>query len=221
MWPSDNRLQAFRALSYRDMWRVTLCLRRGEAPEDPRLAPAAVDLAEGYRRRGQAKGALWPWHWLPLILLLGYLVISSAIGGDWWRLALLALAVASAVAQFLFDPGRHPKNVARALEASMRMLPPDWGDGSNARLADVVGPVAAGWYVEPDNCVVERLWDGEEWTSWARPRPIQGEPIEADPAGWRPHPSKPGKEVLWSGSDWTDHERDAATRQMVDPTADF
>lgn len=220
MWPSDNRLQAFRALSYRDMWRVTLCLRRGEAPGDSRLAPAAVDLAEGYRRRGRANRGLWSWYPLLTVLFLGYLSISAAVRGDEWVAVLWALAVSFTLAAFLLDPGRRPENVARSLEASMRMLPSDWRVVSTGRPADDDGPAAAGWYVEPDNCVVERLWDGEEWTAWARPRPLQGDAAEADPAGWRPHPSKPGVEVLWSGSDWTDHERDAP-RQMNDALANF
>lgn len=219
MWPSDNRLQAFRALSYRDMWRVTLSLRRGEAPGDPRLAPAAVDLAEGYRRRGRVKGVLWSWY--PLLIVLFLVSISAVAKGDEWRLALSALIAPFALAGFLLDPGRRPENVARSLEASMQMLPSGWSLDSAGQPADGDGPVAAGWYVEPDNCVVERLWDGEEWTSWARPRPIQADRIEADPAGWRPHPSRPGREVLWSGSDWTDHERDSAPRLMVDAKANF
>lgn len=208
MWPSENRMQAFKALSYRDMWRVGLCLWRGEAPEDPRLAPAAVDLAEGYRRRGRVKGALRSWYPLIWIALFGCLSISAATGGDPWVLILYALVVPGAVASFLLDPGRRPTNVARSLEASRRMLPSDWSLDPAAQPADDDGPVPAGWYVEPDNDVVERLWDGEEWTPWARPRPIRGDRVEAEPPSWQPHPSKPGREILWSGDGWTDHERD-------------
>ncbi|MDX6624397.1 MAG: hypothetical protein QOE75_2329 [Solirubrobacterales bacterium] len=202
-------MQAFRALSYRDMWRVSLCLRRGEAPEDPRLAPAAVDLAEGYRRRGRTKRVLWSWYLLFTIVLFGYLSISAVTGGDQWKLILYALVVPVPIVGFVLDPGRRPKNVARSLEASRRMLPADWSLDRTAQAADDDGPVAAGWCVEPDNGVVERLWDGEEWTSWARPRSIRGDRVEADPAGWQPHPSKPGREILWSGDGWTDRERDS------------
>lgn len=163
---------------------------------------------------------MWFWHLLLTASFLGYLSISAVISGDAWMLALFALAVPATVAGFLLDPGRRPKNVARSREASMRMLPSGWSADSTAQ-PDGDSPVAAGWYVEPGNCVVERLWDGEEWTSWARPRPIQGARSEADPAGWRPHPSRPGKEMLWSGSDWTDHERDSAPRQMADAIANF
>jgi hypothetical protein len=205
MWPPENRLQAFKALSYRDKWRVGSCLRRGEAPEDPRLAAAVVDLAEGYRRRSR----LDSWFPLVVIVLPASLSIVAAIDGDPWTLAIFGLSALSGAATLLLDPGRRPKNVARSLEASKQMLPSEWRVGSQAETASDDGPVEAGWYVEPDNCVVERLWDGGEWTSWVRPRPLQGGSIEPDPAGWQPHPSKPGKEVLWSGSDWTDHERDS------------
>lgn len=210
MWLSDTRLQAFKALSYGDKWRVTACLRRGVAPEDPRLAPAAVDLAQGYRRRGRVEAALWYLNPLFLILLFGYLTVSAAARGGGWLLVPCALLVPVGIATLLLDPGRRPQNVARSLEASMRMLPSGWSVDSSAQPADNEAPVAAGWYVDPDNCVVERLWDGEEWTSWARPRPLQGGQVESDPAGWRPHPSRPGAELLWSGSGWTDHERGSA-----------
>jgi len=78
--------------------------------------------------------------------------------------------------------------------------------------ADLDGDGAAdsietGWYPDPENGAEERLWDGEDWTSWVRPA-REGR-TETDPAGWQPHPSKPGKERLWSGDVWTDHERDA------------
>lgn len=208
MWPSERRLQAFKALSYRDMWRVSSCLWRGEAPADPRLAAAAVDLAEAYRREGRVRAAVLSWYPLFALLFFGYLMVSAATRGDTWVLIPLALFVPPVIAMFLLDPRRRPANVSRSLEASRGMLPAEWDLGAAARPADDDGPVAAGWYAEPDNGVVERLWDGDEWTSWARPRSLEAR-VESDPAGWRPHPTRPGREVLWSGSEWTSYERDA------------
>jgi hypothetical protein len=208
MWPSDNKMQAFRALSYRDMWRVRMCLRRGEAPDEPRLAAAAVDLAEGYRRQGRVEAALISWYPLVAIVWFGYLSISAAARGDEWVLILFVLGVPLGIAGFLLDPGRRPQNVARSLEASRRILPSSWSLGSTAQPADNGPDIAAGWYADPDNYTVERLWDGEDWTSWVRPRPIREGGFETDPAGWQPHPSKPGKEMLWSGNGWTDRVRD-------------
>lgn len=169
------------------------------------MAAAAVDLAEGYRRRGRLASS----YALILVVIPGCLSIVAAINGDWWMLALFALPALFGLATLLLDPGRRPKNLARSLQASRRMLPTDWDLGSNHQSTGDGRLAEAGWYVDPDNGVVERLWDGEEWTSWVRPRPIEGVRMEADLAGWHPHPSRPGREVLWSGSEWTDRERDS------------
>jgi hypothetical protein len=104
-------MQAFRALSYRDMWRVSMCLRRGEAPDEPRLAAAAVDLAEGYRRQGRVKAALISWYPLVAIVWLGLLSISIAARGDEWVLIPYVLVVPLGIAGFLLDPGCRPQNV--------------------------------------------------------------------------------------------------------------
>lgn len=203
-------MPAFSGLSYPDKWRVTMCLRRGETPGDPRLAAAAVDLAEGYRREGRVKAALLPLYVLLTLVWFGYLSISGADGGDQWMLILFALAVPLGIAILLLDPRHRRKNVARSLEASRRFLASSgWGLGSTAQPADADDSAfAAGWYRDPHNNARERLWDGEGWTSWVRP--IREGRVETDPAGWQPHPSQPGKEMLWSGTGWTDRERDSA-----------
>jgi hypothetical protein len=41
-------MRAFKALSFRDRWRVRRFVFRGEAPDDPRMATAAIELAERY-----------------------------------------------------------------------------------------------------------------------------------------------------------------------------
>jgi len=203
-------MQAFKALSYVDKWRVSRCLRRGEGLEDPRLAAAAVDLAEAYRREGRVQAAAMSWYPLVLLLFFTYLTISAVIRGDQWTLIPYALILPIGIASFWLDPRRRPENLARSLEASRQNLPAGWNLGSAERATEGDPAAAAGWYVEPDNCTVERLWDGEDWTSWVRPRSVGDRMVERDPAGWQPHPSKPGKELLWSGNGWTDRQREAS-----------
>jgi hypothetical protein len=41
----------FHALSYGERWRVNRLVAKGKSPQDPRLAAAAVELAEKHQRR--------------------------------------------------------------------------------------------------------------------------------------------------------------------------
>jgi hypothetical protein len=54
MWDPDDEMQVFKALSYWDKVRIGRCLARGEAPDDPRKAAAAVELAESYQRKSRS-----------------------------------------------------------------------------------------------------------------------------------------------------------------------
>jgi hypothetical protein len=47
--PDD--MWTFKALSYGERWRVTRLVAKGEAPSDPPMAAAAVELAESCQRR--------------------------------------------------------------------------------------------------------------------------------------------------------------------------
>lgn len=209
MWPKDDKLQALNALSFRDRWRASICLWRGDAPDEPRLAAAVVDLAESYRREGEGRAALARWAPAFLAAVFGCLAIWAAVDGDLWPLIANALLALGSIANFMLEPRRRPQNIARSLEASRRMLPSDWSLDSGVQVAEGEGAAAAGWYADPDSRAVERLWDGEDWTAWIRLRSDREGGVEADPAGWQPHPSKPGREMLWSGNDWTDRERDS------------
>jgi hypothetical protein len=115
-------MQTFNALSYGDKWRVSRCLARGEAPRDPRMAVAAVELAEDYQRQSRAFRGLA--RWLPVILVVvaTCITVSSAIEGDHLTLILNVLLALGGVGQLLFNPAARPKNTARSLEASRRVV---------------------------------------------------------------------------------------------------
>lgn len=121
MWPVDKEMPVFQALSYWDKWRASGYLRRGQAPTDPRMATAVVELAESYQRQSRAYAALLRWWPVVMVVSLGYLTISAAIDGDQVGLMLRGLTFLGAVGIAVLDPAIRPKNMARSLEASRRV----------------------------------------------------------------------------------------------------
>jgi hypothetical protein len=121
MWPSDDEMQVFRALPYRQKLRVGRCLARGEAPTDPQMAAAAVELAASYQRQDRLDAVAY--RWAPLILLVcaACLAISAIDRGDELSLIINTLVVLTSVMHFAVSPATRPKNMARALEASRRI----------------------------------------------------------------------------------------------------
>lgn len=111
-------MHEFNALPYREKLRVRKYLRRGEAPEDPRLAVAAVELAESYRRQ---RYTLVGWVAVLLFVTNTYLAISAAIDGDQVRWMLNAAVAVGWVGIALTEPVLRPKSMARSLEASRRI----------------------------------------------------------------------------------------------------
>jgi hypothetical protein len=75
-------MQAFQALSYRDKWRVTRFLTRGDAPDDPRMAAAAVELAESYQRRRRGYSMFIRWLLTITIVVAGVVAIAAAVEGE-------------------------------------------------------------------------------------------------------------------------------------------
>jgi hypothetical protein len=111
-------MQIFNTLSYGDKVRVTRCLARGMAPDDPRLAAAAVELAESYRDQSRAQAAFMRWAPVFTAVILSALTIPAAIGGDLPMAIAFFLVALCSIAYIAFDPAARPKNVARSLEAS-------------------------------------------------------------------------------------------------------
>jgi hypothetical protein len=118
---ASGDIRKFQALSYGERWRVTRLVAKGEAPQDPRMAAAAVELAERYQRRGRGEASLHRGLAIVLILVGLALAVLAAANGDTLMVSAMALLVLSNVAQFAFNPMTRPKNVARSLEASRRV----------------------------------------------------------------------------------------------------
>lgn len=118
MWPWNDQMQTFKALSYGDKLHVSRCLVRGVAPDDPRMAGAAIELAESYERQKPAYTALMRWFPLIAVISNGYVVLPDAVEGDQAMTILCLLAVLLSVEYLMFSPAIRPKNRAQSLEAS-------------------------------------------------------------------------------------------------------
>jgi hypothetical protein len=118
---ASDDMRTFKALSYGEKWRVTRLVAKGEAPHDPRMATAAVELAERYQRRGRGEPTLHRFLAIALILVGAALAILAAVDGDALVMSAMALIALTNVAQLAFNPMLRPKNVARSLEASRRV----------------------------------------------------------------------------------------------------
>jgi hypothetical protein len=115
-------MRTFQALSYGEKWRVTRLVAKGEAPRDPRMAAATVELAERYQRRERGEATLYRFLAIALILLVGVaLAILAAAEGDALLMSAMALIALTNVAHLAFNPLLRPENVARSLEASRRV----------------------------------------------------------------------------------------------------
>jgi hypothetical protein len=120
MAASDD-MRTFKALSYGEKWRVTRLVAKGDAPHDPRLAAAAVELAENCQRKGTVKRRCIEGLAIVLIIAGVALAVLAAADGDALAMSAMALLVLSNVAQFAVNPMTRPQNVARSLEASRRV----------------------------------------------------------------------------------------------------
>lgn len=118
MWPLDKNNQEFQALSFANKLRVCRSLVRGEAPSDPGMAPAAIELAESYQRQGWSYKVLM--RWLPWMMVVGtgYLAIPAAISGNFGMLTSYLVVVLLCVGTLLFDPATRPRNRLRSLVAA-------------------------------------------------------------------------------------------------------
>jgi hypothetical protein len=118
-------MQAFKTLSYRDKFRVSRSLMRGEAPSDPEMTAAAIELAEKYQRQNRENLGLLRWGPVALGIAFVALSIWAATTGDLLNATFWALIALGNLGQLLLNPLTQPKNVARALAASRRVVKSD------------------------------------------------------------------------------------------------
>lgn len=125
MWPLDEQMETFRALPFREQWRVRGYVVRGEAADDPRMATATVELAESYERHRRLYLGVMRWFPLLMLALLSYPALRNAIGGDVAMGIVCVLIVLLGVGHLLFSPTMRPKKMVRSLKASRRIVASD------------------------------------------------------------------------------------------------
>lgn len=113
---------AFQALPYSDRWRITRFLAKGEAPHDPRMAAAAVELAESFQSRGRVYATFIRWLPIAVVVLCGAAAIFFTVDGDTRSAILNAVIAVVNITQLALNPMVRPKSVARSLEASRRVI---------------------------------------------------------------------------------------------------
>lgn len=112
----------FRELSSFDQFRVCRFLTRGEAPDDPELAAITLDVAERYQTESRALAALFRWCPMVLALFLVVFVLPGALDGQVEMVIFFLLVALGVVGNLLLNPWPRPKNVARSMEASRRIV---------------------------------------------------------------------------------------------------
>jgi hypothetical protein len=117
-----GEMPAFQALSYGEKWRVTRFVARGEAPPNPQMAAAAVELGESYQRRGRTGAILARWLPIAVVVFGGSATILSAANGNGSAAIFMALVVLVNIGALIFNPMARPENVARSLTASRQVI---------------------------------------------------------------------------------------------------
>lgn len=121
VWFLNLEGEELRALSYGDRFRLSRHLARGEAPFDPRMAAAAVEIAENYQSKSRSHVALIGWAPLLLIIFNAFLFTAAASDGDQLGLALYGLIILVSGVNLMLNPLTRPKNMARSVEAARRV----------------------------------------------------------------------------------------------------
>jgi hypothetical protein len=116
-------MQTFRALSYGDKWRVNRSVAKGEAPQDPRMAAAAVELIESHQYKRRTSSNWRRWVVIIAAFVGGATAILSAIDGDLQLTICMAFVAVTNAGQLLVNPlVARPRDLARSLEASRQVL---------------------------------------------------------------------------------------------------
>lgn len=124
-WYIYAKIPAYDELSLGDKWRATRLLSQGEAPSDPAMARAVIELAEKYRSRRRVYGVLDRWWPIAAVIVFGAISIPAAIAGNVAMTIVVVLLLLGSVLHVMFNPALRPKNIARSLEASQRVLASD------------------------------------------------------------------------------------------------
>lgn len=112
----------FRELSSFDQFRVCRFLTRGEAPDDPDLAAITLEVAGRYQTKSRGLAELFRWWPMLLALPLIFYTLPGALDGQVGMVIFFLLIVLGGVGNLMLNPWTRPKNVAKSVEASKRIV---------------------------------------------------------------------------------------------------
>jgi hypothetical protein len=112
----------FRELSSLDQFRVCRLLTRGEAPDDPELAAITLEAGGRYQTKSRALAALLGWFPMVLAFSLFVFALPGALDGQVEMVILFLFVVLGVVGVIMLNPWTRPKNVAKSMEASRRIV---------------------------------------------------------------------------------------------------
>lgn len=111
-----------RELSSLEQFRVNRLLTRGEAPDDPELAAITLEAGRRYQTKSRALAALLGWFPVVLAFFLIVFTLPGALDGEVGMAILFLCVVLGVVGVIMLNPWTRPKNVARSMEASRRIV---------------------------------------------------------------------------------------------------
>ncbi len=117
-----DQAPVFRALSFGDKWRVIGYLRRGEAPQDSRIAAAVIEWAEGYQRQTPRYAAALRYLPSVVVVVCGLAAIFFAAEGEALVAAVNAIVALVNFGHLMINPAIRPQKMARSLQASREIL---------------------------------------------------------------------------------------------------
>lgn len=121
----NEERRTLNSLSSLDRLRVCRFLTRGKAPDDPRMAAAAIELAESFQGQSRIFASIIRWTPVFIVVSLGYAAVPAALDGDKEMAILYGAILLCGVFNLLLNPATRPRNVGRSLEASRRVVAGD------------------------------------------------------------------------------------------------
>jgi hypothetical protein len=112
----------FQQLSSHEQFRVYRLLTKGETASDPELAAITLETAGHFRSQNRVKARVFRWAPMVLALCLAIGALPDAVDGQVGVVFFLLFILLGVVANLMLNPWTRPKNVAKSMEASRRVV---------------------------------------------------------------------------------------------------
>jgi hypothetical protein len=112
----------FQGLSSLEQLRVSRFLTKGQSPNDPELAAVTLEVGEHYQAQGAVRAKVMRWSPIVFSLFFAFFTLPGALDGEVWKVTLFVLIVVGFIGNLMLNPSTRPKNVAKSMEASRRVV---------------------------------------------------------------------------------------------------